>query len=255
MNIYRKAAYTLFKMLKFIIVPNLNNSQFKYRDILKSRVMEDTIWLDIGCGHQILPAWMPSSSEDQSHLVKRSKLVVGVDRDRDGLKNHLFIRHKIFADLQALPFSNDSLDLVTANMVVEHILRPEVLLSEVHRVLMPGGSFIFHTPNRLNYQIRLSTMIPNALKKLIVRAIQGRKEEDIFPTHYRMNAPDVIRDMLQESRFQLIELILTNSTAMTVMLGPLVLFELLLIRILEFDFLKSYRSNIIAIARKPLAEE
>lgn len=96
-------------------------------------------------------------------------------------------------------------------------------------------------------------MIPNVFKKLIVRAVQGRKQKDIFPTQYKMNDPTVIKDMLQERGFELIELDLANSTAMTVMFGPLVIFELLLIRILELESFEPYRSNIIAIARKPLA--
>ena len=49
-------------------------------------------------------------------------------------------------DLEALPFDNDSLDLVICNHILEHVYHPEKALSEIHRALRPGGIVIAQTP-------------------------------------------------------------------------------------------------------------
>ena len=46
----------------------------------------------------------------------------------------------------ALPFKNNSLDLVISQEVLEHIADPWDTISEVHRVLRPGGKFYCQTP-------------------------------------------------------------------------------------------------------------
>jgi ubiquinone/menaquinone biosynthesis C-methylase UbiE len=56
-----------------------------------------------------------------------------------------------------------SVDLVTANMVVEHAEDPAALFAEVDRVLRPGGSFLVHT-NSSGYTTRLTKLIPEGLR-------------------------------------------------------------------------------------------
>lgn len=80
-------------------------------------------------------------------MVQGCKLVCGIDGDRASLRINDIIRNKIFSDISHLPFRNNVFDIVTANMVVEHVENPAVLLAEVNRVLRPGGVFIIRTPN------------------------------------------------------------------------------------------------------------
>jgi SAM-dependent methyltransferase len=49
----------------------------------------------------------------------------------------------------AFPFGDSSFDLVFAGEVIEHLVDPEVMLAEVHRVLSPGGHLLLTTPNLL----------------------------------------------------------------------------------------------------------
>jgi SAM-dependent methyltransferase len=54
----------------------------------------------------------------------------------------------LVADLnKPLPYLDDSFDLVHANQVIEHISDLDTFLSEIHRVLRPGGTSIISTEN------------------------------------------------------------------------------------------------------------
>jgi ubiquinone/menaquinone biosynthesis C-methylase UbiE len=56
--------------------------------------------------------------------------------------------HLVLADTHNLPFDNNTLDVVTAISVVEHVQHPELLLQEAIRVLKPGGQLVVQIPNR-----------------------------------------------------------------------------------------------------------
>ncbi|RTL25570.1 MAG: SAM-dependent methyltransferase [Burkholderiales bacterium] len=49
-------------------------------------------------------------------------------------------------DLEALPFADNSLDLIICNHILEHVHHPDKALSEIHRALKPGGIVIAQTP-------------------------------------------------------------------------------------------------------------
>lgn len=56
-------------------------------------------------------------------------------------------------DSEALPFSNNSFDVVMSFDVFEHIPNSDLHLQEVHRVLKPEGLYIVQTPNKLTNSI------------------------------------------------------------------------------------------------------
>lgn len=60
----------------------------------------------------------------------------------------------ISGDAEALPFRNESFDLVYGCSVLHH-LDLEEALREVRRVLRPGGRLVFSEPNLLNPQVFL----------------------------------------------------------------------------------------------------
>jgi SAM-dependent methyltransferase len=92
--------------------------------------------LDLGCGE----------GDSSRFFSKRYPKAVwrGVDiadsdeakKRRRGLKNV-----DTFNGVQ-LPYSNGAFDLVFCNQVLEHVRHPDLLVSEVVRVLKPGGLFI-----------------------------------------------------------------------------------------------------------------
>ena len=46
-----------------------------------------------------------------------------------------------------LPLQGESVDVVTATDIIEHLVDPQMLVSETYRVLRPGGYAMFATPN------------------------------------------------------------------------------------------------------------
>lgn len=52
-------------------------------------------------------------------------------------------------------FNDEMFDIIVSLQVIEHLYRPELMLSSVRRHLKPGGTFIFTTPNPGSYGARL----------------------------------------------------------------------------------------------------
>ena len=129
--------------------------------------------LDLGCRDGALTQTYAGGNE-----------IVGVDADRDalaeaeklGIETH-------WADLDdALPFQDATFDVVVAGELLEHLRDPKRVVSEVLRVLRPGGTFVASVPNAYRLKNRL-------------RFLRGRKPED-DPTHLQMFAPHDLRALL-----------------------------------------------------------
>lgn len=181
----KRALYKIYWSVERIIAPRLKYSQYLYTNVLESHLSPNIKWLDLGCGHQILSLWR---SQREKHLVGNCKmLVVGLDYDLHSLKKHKTIVLRVRGDISKLPFKASAFDLVTSNMVVEHLDSPEIQFKEINRILKPGGTFLFHTPNALSYTTIMSRLVPKKLKDKLVYILEGRKEEDVFDTYYRAN--------------------------------------------------------------------
>ncbi len=236
-----------------VICPGLRNSQFAYRQVLQEAVQPGVSWLDLGCGHQLFPEWMPDSTASQVALVRRTALAVGVDAV--DLRPHVAGLRKIAADIEYLPFRSESFSLITANMVVEHVLHPQRLLSEINRVLMPGGMFLFHTPNANYFEVAIARQIPSRVMKLVAGFLDGRGEQDIFPTHYRLNKASDIQRFAHIAGLVPSCIRHVECSAQAVMLGPLVVLELLVIRMLRLRRFEKYRSNLVVLLGKPVTAQ
>jgi SAM-dependent methyltransferase len=246
----RSNLFSFYNRVQAILAPGLRNAQFVYKDTLEASLSAETTWLDIGCGRRLFPPWMPHSLESQEKIRQTVHAIYGLDPDLASLHDNCFVRCRVAGDSGSLPFASNSFDLLTANMVVEHVANPQGLLSEAFRVLRPNGIFLFHTPNLLSYATLLAHMIPDGIKVGLVGYLEGRKQEDVFPALYRMNTPNRVEKLATTAGFEVLELMRVESSAQAVMLGPLVIFELLWIRLLRRPLLRNLRSNLIVTLRK-----
>jgi SAM-dependent methyltransferase len=71
--------------------------------------------------------------------------------------------------------------------VFEHLSNPQAVYNEFSRVLRPGGSVVFLTANMWDYGTLIARLVPNRFHARIVKHVEGREEEDTFPTEYKTN--------------------------------------------------------------------
>lgn len=245
----REACRAFYRNVQSVIAPTLKYSQAIYESVLTSYVGAGKDWLDLGCGHQLLPPWR---HEQEKRLVARARSLVGLDYDFDALCQHRTIVDRVRGDVSRLPFRGDAFDLISANMVFEHLRRPEAQLAEIFRALRPGGKLIFHTPNKYGYGAIIGRLIPGGLKIRLAWLLQGRLEKDVYPTFYRINSSSAIRHVAERVGFQVKKIKLIVSSPNFVMIPPLVVFELLLLRLLMTRSMRRLRTNIIVVLEKPL---
>src|SRR6516225_3837583 len=174
MNSIRKSLYRFAAAAQRIIAPGLRNSQYLYRDLLLSQMTPETRWLDLGCGHQVVPDWMPDAKSVEHEMLGRCGFAVGIDGDLWSLEQNRLLLRKLRGNIERLPFADGSFNLVTANMVIEHVRAPEALLAEVRRVLAPGGVFLFHTPNARSYATVGANLLPGFVRTKMVYLLQAR---------------------------------------------------------------------------------
>lgn len=235
--------FQLYWGLERRIAPGTESSQAEYVRTVKAAVTPSTRWLDLGAGHQLWPEWI----DGQAEIARRARLLVGLDPDGGSLAQNPFVHHRVVG--LALPFRDHSFDLITANMVFEHLDEPVAVLEDVRRVLAPGGVCIFHTPNARYWQTALGRHLPQAFKNLLVSFSEGRTEDDVYPAHYRINTTRAVRDCVSRAGLseQRLVLLNTSSAGRILLLGPLVVLELLWIRLTRLRALQNHRSNIIGV--------
>lgn len=158
--------------------------------------------LGAGRGERLLGGDVPFRAELEN-IRGRTKYVIGVDigetaSNNPGLSHHISINTD-----GTIPIDDNSIDLVICDWVIEHIENPKVLVSEISRVLRPGGWFCARTTNKNGYIAIASRLIPKRIHKLVISVVQPRRlKEDVFPTFYRMNTPSALRDLFDSQLYE-----------------------------------------------------
>ena len=101
--------------------------------------------LDAGCGVGYGSARLAALADTVYALDNAAEAV------RNGHAEYPDVRF-IRGDCARLPFGDNSLDVVAAFEVIEHLEDWEALLREAARVLRPAGTFLVSTPNRIYYE-------------------------------------------------------------------------------------------------------
>ena len=243
----RKTLFNLYWKLRGLIAPNLRHAQYLYENALAKQVKKETNWLDLGCGHQVLPFWR---EEAERNLIEKCKSIVGMDYDMPALQKHRSVKLRVRGHLGALPFKDEHFDLVTANMVVEHLSDPDSQFREINRVLRPGRIFLFHTPNATGYPTLMTKLVPQRLKHELIYILDGRSEDDVFPAHYCANSREQISALAQACGFEVAKIQMTVSDAVFALIPPIAIPELICLRLLMTKRLEDWRTNIITVLRK-----
>jgi SAM-dependent methyltransferase len=190
-------------------------------------------------------------TRQEEELIGRSGHLVGIDPEEAAVRANTSISGGAVAFGGGLPFRDQSFDLVTANMVAEHLEDPEEDLREIYRVLKPGGKFVFITPNRRGYLVRLASPIPQGLRGLLVRLVEERASDDHFETHYRLNTVEDVETVGAQVGFEVEECRLVLSAAEFARFPPIALVELAWLRALSSDLLARWRPALLPVLQRP----
>jgi len=110
--------------------------------------------LDIGCGDGGIALLLGN--------VFRARELYGVDVSAEAVSqaeaNGLYaVKADVGKDV--LPYGDQFFDIVFAGEVVEHLLNPDNLLGEIHRVLKVSGMCIVTTPNLASWYNRIQLLM------------------------------------------------------------------------------------------------
>lgn len=142
---------TGFPLTKALSSMLLRYMQYIYDCMVTSRLkaqmelLEDSrsaVFVDCGCG----------AATNTERLARGigTQQVFGVDTSTALLKRAQEERGiaVIQANLnQSIPLQSNSVDVIAATDVLEHLVEPDSFVAELHRVLSPGGYVIVATPN------------------------------------------------------------------------------------------------------------
>jgi SAM-dependent methyltransferase len=131
--------------------------------------------LDIGCGSGFITAALTTAAE-QVVAVDLFAEALSATRSTCGGRS---LCVQVAQPAAGYPFKDDTFDVVTAFEVIEHCRDPRRLLTEITRVLKPGGQLVLTTPNYKNFQRRLG-----------VRAFRGLPRFPPFPIHWAGSRED-----------------------------------------------------------------
>jgi SAM-dependent methyltransferase len=243
----RAALYRFYVHAERAIVPSLRSSQERYSETLRSYLSPATRWLDIGWGPQFLAARMTGERAD---AIGRRGYVADIDLNSAGLRAHPGLTPRVSGDVSRVPFVPAAWDVISANMVMEHVSNPAAVLQEVHESLRPGGIFVFHTPNAYHWGTIVARCLGDRSEHWLIRLLAGREEADIFPTHYRINTAAGIRRLADANRFDIVQIAHVSNSATLSMLGLLVLPELAFIRLIQLPLFAELRSGLVVTLRK-----
>lgn len=230
---------------------DLTPPQQHYAAFLGPFVPEGATWLEVGCGRNIIPDWAMPETEQRA-MVSRCAALIGLDVD-EAMREHPLLTAKVYGLGGWLPFRDECFDLVTANMVVEHVSDCALFLADIFRVLKPGGRFVFHTPNYWYYLIFIASLVPESIKERIIWVLERRRENDCFVTYYRMNTLKDIRRLAQGAGFQVEELRSLGSSGSFARLGPVGLLECFVLKACASLYGGRFRSNLMCALRKESA--
>jgi hypothetical protein len=94
--------------------------------------------------------------------------------------------------------------------------------------------------------VLLGGWLPDRVKAPLISLLEGRAADDVFPTHYRANDPEQIKQIAAEVGLTVRDIRMIATTPAFALVPPLALVELLWIRVTMKPAMAKWRQNIIA---------
>jgi SAM-dependent methyltransferase len=135
----------------------------------------------------------PGPSNQTSRFLATLGELHGLDPDPDARQNDALAGFELLTGPR-YPFPDGSFGACVSNYVVEHVDDAAAHLTEVARVLAPGGAYIFRTPNRWHYVSLFASLTPHWVHELLANRLRGLPEDEHapYPTRYVLNTRSAI---------------------------------------------------------------
>jgi 2-polyprenyl-6-hydroxyphenyl methylase/3-demethylubiquinone-9 3-methyltransferase len=143
--------------------------------------------LDVGCGGGFTTEFLAERGCIVSGLDPSTKLIAAADQHakQTGKK----ITYTV-GKSEHLPYPDASFDIVTCVDVLEHVESPAEAVREIHRVLAPGGIFLYDTINRTVRSRVVMIWLPEDVMKIVPKGAHAWKDF-IKPREMRRYLTDV----------------------------------------------------------------
>ncbi|MEM9790735.1 MAG: class I SAM-dependent methyltransferase [Planctomycetota bacterium] len=243
MSAPRRRRFWWYRRLSPWITPDARHASMAYADRLAGLVRPGVRWLDIGCGATPLRGTI--DPDLLARLAEEPAFSVGIDVQARTLADNRTLDHTMLADGCRLPFIDGAFNLVTANMVLEHVARPYDLLAEARRVLSADGVFLAHTTNANAPMIAAAQLMPHAAVARLTNLIEGRQPVDVFPAYYRCNRPGDAKRLAVAAGFANVRVDPLEDLPATKAWGPLVALELGWQRVARAEPLRAMQDNLL----------
>ena len=211
----------------------------RFYDLVRKGCAPHMRVLNLGAG--------PATKNPLRILKGEVREVVGADVETTIFDNPELDRAVLIANGR-LPLEDASFDLVFSDYVLEHVEHPAAFMAEVFRVLKPGGSFYFRTPNKWHYVALIAGATSHRFHTRFANAVRRSPEDahEPWPTFYRMNTPKVLRELARHQGFSAVELEMVEmEPSYLAFSAPFFLAGLGYERLVNgFSFLEGARANI-----------
>jgi SAM-dependent methyltransferase len=156
-GIYDQSFYPVVTHFTYALQPSATARLNFIREVVQSIRSERACIADLGCGSGVIlsealllkPLWtghgldISESSIEYARRLAAHKQVAARADFRTG-------------NIASLPYADESLDLIVASEIIEHMPEPEKVVGEIARVLRPGGKLVLtmpiesHTPGHIH---------------------------------------------------------------------------------------------------------
>lgn len=118
-----------------------------HRYMVASRFCHGKSVLDVACGEGYGSDMLANAAKDVIGIdISKDAIAHASDRYR-GRENLEFMR----GSCEKLPLPDDSVDVAISLETIEHLEQQEAFISELRRVLKPGGLLVMSSPNKREY--------------------------------------------------------------------------------------------------------
>jgi SAM-dependent methyltransferase len=216
----------------------------EFHAMCAARIPSRSSILEIGAG----------PSNPTSRYLSSLGSLSGVDVDPAVRSNDALADARVL-ETPTYPFADASFDACVSNYVLEHVEDPVAHLSEVARVLRPGGFYLFRTPNRYHYVTLVSGVTPHWFHRAVSNRLRTLPEDASgpYPTYYRVNSRGAIRRAAARAGLRVRELrMVEKEPAYGMVSRPLFLGFMLYERVVNASALFApFRVNIFGVLERP----